>query len=64
MSLPRQQARNASIVTLLAERLKQAGHLVRALPPDWRDGELPMSAIEDIARELRGLVQVLARRRA
>jgi hypothetical protein len=64
MSLPRQQARNASIVTLLAERLKQAGHLVRALPPDWCDGELPMEPLQDIARELPVLVRVLARRRA
>jgi hypothetical protein len=60
----RKERRNASILTLTAERLKQASHLARALPPDWRDGAvLPMSAIEDIARELRVLVQVLAPRR-
>jgi hypothetical protein len=65
MSLPRQQARNASIVTLLAERLRQAASLATALPPDWRDGAaLPLGAQQVIARELTVLVRVLARRRA
>jgi hypothetical protein len=58
MSLPRQQARNASILTLLAERLKQAANLATALPADWREGAaLPLGAQQVIARELTVLVR-------
>jgi hypothetical protein len=61
----RQQRRNASILTLLAERLRQASNLATALPPDWRYGAaVPLAAQQVIARELAVLVRVLATRRA
>jgi hypothetical protein len=62
----RQQRRNASIVTLLAERLRQAASLARALPADWREGAaVPIGAQQVIVREMQVLSQLLsARRRA
>jgi hypothetical protein len=41
----RKERRNASILTLLAERLKQAANLATALPEDWREGAaVPLAA--------------------
>jgi hypothetical protein len=62
----RKERRNASILTLLAQRLQQAANLATALPPDWREGVgLPLGAQQVIAREMQVLSQLLsARRRA
>ncbi|HEX3522679.1 MAG TPA: hypothetical protein VHT52_11410 [Stellaceae bacterium] len=65
-TVTRKELRNASILTLVAERLAQASSLARALPADWRDGcGLPTGAQQVIAREMQVLSQLLsARRRA
>jgi hypothetical protein len=63
-TVTRKERRNASILTLTAERLRQASSLARALPADWRDGAaLPMEALQVISRELTVLVQALSTRR-
>jgi hypothetical protein len=60
----RQHRRNASILTLVAERLRQASSLATALPPDWQDGAaLPIGTQQAITRELATLVRTLAPRR-